>query len=153
MLRLLTLFFFTLLFVSCEKDTSTEYEEGRNRILGTWQFIERTEVEDVGQNNGILLDKTGTITFNSDGTGSKNLSFFGENNFEWIYQLSPEKISVTTKLDTSSQGFTVFGESLLFTIQENRIDLQQWNANDNTIFLIDSMTQLASREITWEMTR
>lgn len=152
MSRLITSCLFIILLTSCGKDASTEYEVSRNQILGPWQFTENIQVEDIGQVGLNPIDRTGTITFFNDGTGQKEDIFFGTSNFEWIYQLSPEKISIVSNPE-DFQGFINFGESKLFEILVNTSEAQQWIAEDNTALLIDSIVQLAARETSWELTR
>ena len=152
MIRLATILFSIILLTSCGKDDTSEYDDARNQIIGTWQLTERNETLDIGQGGNTFVI-TEIVTFHNDGTGNRLNSFSGVRNFEWIYQLSPEKISIDTESATTSQGFLLSGENRHFDIIENNIDLQQWISTDNAIFFIDSMLQLAPREIRWEMIR
>lgn len=150
MIRLTAILFTFLLFTSCGKDDSTEYEESRNQIIGTWLLQENVEIEDIGQ-VGNPIDKSGVITFSEDGTGNSTSNFNIVTNFEWLYQLSPEKVSILTETSTTSSSPFTLGENRHFDVVENRSTLQNWIAYDNASFYIDSTIQTAPREIRWEM--
>lgn len=151
MIRLTVLCFLVCVLTACGKDSTAEYDDARNQILGTWQLSESTETEDIGQLGSLISNRSGSITFSDNGTGINTLNFSEGRPFEWIYQLSPEKISIVTKSDSTSQGFLVFGKTHLFDVIENRSTVQQWIENDNALFLIDDITKLAARETRWEL--
>ncbi len=133
MIRSIILLLSILIITSCGKDDATEYDDARNQIIGVWQLNEFIETEDIGQFS-TTSTKTEAITFNTDGSGNRQTTFTGVQDFEWIYQLSPEKVSIITEPVLTTQGFISTGENRHFDVLLNETSIQQWISNDNAIF-------------------
>lgn len=89
MKKLLAFLFFTTLLISCEKeDNDCVLESFEKTIVGSWK------------GKIALVNETGDITFNADGTGSGTGIFEVEtngtvvNDFKWVYSESDDELSL-----------------------------------------------------------
>jgi len=133
----LTLFLCALVFVACKKDNNEEstLDQKKQNLVGEWRVSQTSS----------LLDGMGEfdMTINEDGTGTRGVNGLDEViDFDWEYQLDPEKVLFT---EESTVFFT--GGTTEKTVVENSADRHEWTFQSSVFGL-----QLPET-ITWVFTK
>lgn len=105
-----------LLFTACTKKLA-------DRLPGTWNVAE-VKSEPASGSNSSTSNNVGTMTFEGGGTGSYNLTFFGNavnGNFTWV--ASDNNANVTLS------GFNVVSGA--YTVITNKNNKQVWQRLDS----------------------
>lgn len=107
---LLTLF-------SCSKD---DFDEKRNNIVGEWKV---TQASQEIRADTVYAESSFTfsISFNMDGTGTKETFIDVDINFEWLYQYNPGKVVIS-----GMQSGPIIGSVQFYDVLKNEANRQIW---------------------------
>lgn len=131
---------FYLVLLSCSNDD--DFTTSRNNIIGQWSVnhsVQEIRADTVYAESGTQFE----ITFNTDGTGSRNTIFGTEISFDWYYQFDPEVFVIVSK----QSGF-IFEDTQAHVVQKNESSMQIW-----TYEIRDSNFIADLYKNTWVMTK
>lgn len=110
-------FLFFLGLLSCSNDD--DFTSSRNNIIGQWSVKHSTQeirADTVYAESGTTFE----ITFNADGTGTRN-TILGIIPFDWYYQFDPEVFILVSK-----QSGLIFENTQAHNVQKNESLNQIW---------------------------
>lgn len=144
LISILGLFF---LVTSCSKDD--DWTSQRDNILGTWDGVADFQklFEDGSSTVG---SKRISVVFKDERKCTVTQNTFVISEFDWLYQPSPERISLTRDLGTFSGNLPT-----VFDIKTNTSETQLWVGEYEELFF-DPSTSTTSRAIvseTWTLNR
>lgn len=103
----------------CTKEDS-DFDTKKNNISGTWEVTQATQeirADTVSQESSITFE----ITFNSDGTGTRQTFLNTEQEFEWLYQYNPEKVMISAE-----QSGLQLSSAQIYDVIKNENKRQIW---------------------------
>lgn len=131
-----------LLFLSCSKDDSIDFDERRNNIVGDWEITQASQeirADTVHAESSSIF----SISFYKDGTGTKETFLGSDVEFEWLYQYNPEKVVIS-----GMQSGLVLSDVQFYTVTKNEMNRQIWE------FEIDPQNGIVDKyKHTWKMER
>ena len=120
--------FVLLLSFACSKDDNSSSNNQVDPIIGSWQSS-FTLTEETEEGEVINISADGTIIFNADGTGSRNLLVTNDGgepqesneSFEW------ENLSSALNFSETTQNYAINGEAFtaVFTSNFSSLDLSE----------------------------
>ena len=120
--------FVLLLSFACSKDDNSSSNNQVDPIIGSWQSS-FTLTEETEEGEVINISADGTIIFNADGTGSRNLLVTNDGGepqesnetFEW------ENLSSALNSSETTQNYAINGEAFtaVFTSNFSSLDLSE----------------------------
>ena len=120
--------FVLLLSFACSKDDNSNSNNQVDPIIGSWQSS-FTLTEETEEGEVINISADGTIIFNADGTGSRNLLVTNDGgepqesneSFEW------ENLSSALNSSETTQNYAINGEAFtaVFTSNFSSLDLSE----------------------------
>ena len=124
-------------------DDLSGQRDGRSNIIGDWEvnlIVEEIRSDTVYSESSDLR----TISFNADGTGSRETFFIESEPMEWYYQADPEKVVIISESEFNPS----LSSTQVHSVIENNEDSQVWQYE--IIPISGSVDKYVN---TWKMTR
>lgn len=134
-----------LIAQSCKTDPVAYFTEQRENILGSWNVTQTQRAYVSGAVDLVLVNDSIVLTFNSDGTGTRNLPQSSPQHFEWSYQLSPEVVTIHF---LSGNGGIIGGNTTFYDVTTNTADHQFWQSET-----YPTSGSIDKYEYDWDMVR
>lgn len=109
-----------IVLLSCSKDDTIDFDVKRNNIIGNWEITQASQ-EIRADTVYAESSTTFSISFNDDGTGTKETFIGTDVSFEWLYQYNPEKVVIS-----GMQSGVVLSDVQFYNVIKNEMNRQIW---------------------------